>query len=334
MKSRAIIPLAIGLVIGVVAIKYSVKLIRQARGAGADTVGVLVASADISATSEITPAMLDVKNMPKMVLPKMYMADRKEVEGRVASAMIPAGQPIVQTMLAPKGTLPGLAVRIKEGMRAVAVQVDESAGVAGWVKPGSHVDVVAVMSGRSNGEVISKVILQNVEVLAVGQDSGAKAETGASIVKTVTLGVSPDNVTQLHLAATKGKIRLAMRNQSDDETAKKVEETTDNELLGIPAKAEKSNAAGGFLQFLSKLPKPSPRATDKESRATRASLAEKEVKPEPPAPKLHRVEVIEGSRLSEVVFAGEGTNLTRVSTGKGHGSSDPLSRPQAGPARP
>lgn len=313
MKSRAIVPLVVGLLIGVFAIKYFVNLIKKAKGATiTETVQVVHASTDIAPTVEIKDTMLEVKNLPRAVAPKTYFAELSEVSGRVSGLPIPAGLPIVPSLLAPKGTPPGLSVRIKEGFRAVSVQVDESTGVAGWVKPGGRVDVVAVLSGRSGSqsETISKVILQNVEVLAVGQDGGIKADTAAALVKSVTLAVAPEDVPKLHLATTKGKIRLAMRSQSDDEE-KKLAETTDNDLLGLPSQPK--NAAAGFLNgMLSKLPKVDPSAADKTYRAQKG--------PEPAAPAVapavHRVEVFEGPRVYHVLFEGEGSGLRRLASGK------------------
>lgn len=321
LKTRAVIPLVIGLAIGVFAIRYFVNVVKKAKGASTDLVQVVCASADITPTVEIKATMLEMRSMPKVAAPKLYIGDQKEVEGRVASQAIPAGQPIVPGMLAPKGTLPGLAVRIPPGMRAVAVQVDESAGVAGWLKPGSRVDVVAVMTGRSGAEneTISKVILQNAEVLAVGQDSSGKPDAAAAVAKTVTLAVAPSDMARLHLATSKGKIRLAMRNQTDEETQQKTALTTDNDLLGIKPK-NKNQPQGGFLSgFLSKLPKPEAQPTDKEASAPKPEPAAADVKPPiVPVQKVHRVEVIDGSRLYEVVFQGEGPNQTRVPFGQGN----------------
>jgi len=336
-KTRAVIPLVIGLAIGVFAIRYIVNVVKRAKGASTDVVQVVCASADITPTVEIKGAMLEVKSMPKVAAPKLFMGDLKEVEGRVASQPIPTGQPIVPSMLAPKGTPPGLAVRIPQGMRAVSVQVDESAGVAGWLKPGSRVDVVAVMTGRDGAEnsTISKVILQNAEVLAVGQDSGGKTDASASAVaKTVTLAVFPAEMARLHLATSKGKIRLAMRNQTDEGTERKTGTTSENDLFGTASKGDKKSLGGFLGGFLSKLPKPEAQPTDKEASTPKPEPVATEVKPPSvPVQKVHRVEVIEGSRLYDVVFKGEGRNQKRVPAGKGtSGEQAEDDQPQTEPA--
>lgn len=315
MKPRAVIPLAIGLAIGVFAIKYFVNLVKKAQGAQqTEMVQIVCAGSDIAPTVEIREPMLTVKSVPRALTPKQYFSDPKELEGRVANLAIASGLPIVPNLLAPKGTPPGLTVRIQEGFRAVSVQIDESTGVAGWIKPGSRVDVVAVLTGRSGShtETISRVILQNIEVLAVGQDSGTSSDVATAIAKSVTLAVKPTEVPKLHLAATKGKIRLAMRSQSDTEVGAKMAQTTDDELLGFPEPSSK--LPGGLLsEFLSKLPKPSPKATDKEVRAPQASP---ETLVAAATPRVHRVEVIQGHQAYDVVFEGTGHEMRRLAPGK------------------
>lgn len=301
MKGRAIIPLAVGLAIGVFAIKYFVSVVKKAQGASTDVVQVVVANSDIQPTVEILDAMLEVKTLPKALAPKMYVSDRKEVIGRVAGQPIVTGMPIVPSLLAPKGTPAGLAVRIPQGFRAVTVQVDEFAGVAGWIKPGSHVDVVAVMSGKSgsSNETISKVILQNIQVLTVGQDIGGSSEAAATVPKSATLAVVPKDVPLLHLAATRGKIRLAMRNVADTESKKRVPDATDNTLVGDADGQKKGAAAkaGGLLAgFFSNLPKPEAKATDKEPRTQEPQPA---TQPAVVVDKRDWVQVYRGSEFKE-----------------------------------
>jgi pilus assembly protein CpaB len=257
--------------------------------------------------------MLELAKVPSALAPKMIFSDPKELVGRVTTQTIPQGTPVVPTLLAPKGTPAGMTARIKDGYRAVAVKVDEVVGVAGWVKPGCRVDVVAVMTGRrgSESETISKVILQNVEVLAVGQDIGTSGETAAAVAKTVTLLVRPDAVTRLHLASTKGTVRLAMRNQSDGDDSR-VAQTTDNEIFTgeKPKKAGTSGGAGLLGQLFGKQPKPAPKATDKEPAAPKPVVVAAA-----PAPPQWSVEVLSGSKSYNVVFDGEGADARRVDGG-------------------
>lgn len=322
MKSRAIIPLAVGLAVGVFAIKVFTDVLQKAKGASkTDDVTVVCATRDIAPAMEITETMIEVKQVPRAGAPQMAFTEAQEVLGRVASLTIPRGMAVVPTLLAPKGTPPGMAVRIKDGYRAVAVKVDEFAGVAGWIKPGSRVDVVAVMqttgaSGRQRG-TISKVILDNIEVLAVGQDLGSAGDMGASVVKSVTLLVRPEDVPKLHLAGTKGTIKLAMRNQRDYSISGKAQ-TTDKELFdGAPGSGSSNSHTPKAMKssILSRLfrtePKTEPDATDKTREAPE--------EPEPVAvavvPQKKQpwcVELLEGQQMEEVWFSDDGRRARRL----------------------
>ena len=105
MRGRAIIPLVVGLGIGIFAIKMFVNVLQNARGSNtSDMVEVVSAAADINATLEISEAMVSTKKVPKVLTPKMAFATKQEVVGRVAGLMIPNGSAITANMLAPKGT--------------------------------------------------------------------------------------------------------------------------------------------------------------------------------------------------------------------------------------
>ena len=322
MKSRAIIPLVVGLAVGILAIKLFADVLKKAKGAQTgETVRVVCAKADIGSTIEIKETMLELKPVPKSLVPTQSFYETKEVIGRVAAVVIPKGGPIVASGLAPKGTQAGMAVRIPDGYRAVAVKVDEWAGVAGWVKPGSHVDVVAVMSGGSGSsrdETISKVILENVEVLAVGQDLGStQVDANATLPKSVTVLVRPDDVTKLHLASTKGQIRLAMRN-SRDGSGGSGGQTTDKEL--VSGASGKGGKVKTFLNgMLSNVPKIDPNKTDKEGGGLwAAKSAAKQAAPppvqEPPVAQPTRwcVQYMEGNQVQEVWFENGTKDAQRV----------------------
>lgn len=337
MKTRAIIPLAVGLLVGILAIKIFADVLKKARGAtsAGEMTSVVCAAADINATAEVAPTMLATQNVPKTLAPKMCFTDPKEVAGRVAAMGIAKGMPIVESYLAPKGTPPGMVARIKEGYRAMAVKVDEGSGVAGWVKPGCRVDVVALMAADSAMKKmnISRVILENVEVLAVGQDIGAKGDAEASVTKSVTLAVLPEDVPKLHLAATKGTLRLAMRNSHDLSSSEKGT-TTDNDLLGMPATktssgenlpAEKgSSFLSALLANQSKMP---ANKTDKGPGAMATGVPAPTVTTASLPGRSWRVEVLMGQQREEVWFDGKTACARRMDAEVGGSSRKPGSKP-------
>jgi pilus assembly protein CpaB len=307
MRGRAIIPLAVGLGVGVVALKVIVNVLQKAKAAPTASVSVVYAASNIEPTLEIQDSMVEIRQVPKEAAPETGFRDKAEVVGRVSSWPIPKGCPIGIMQLAPKGTPPGMAVRITNGFRAVAVKIDESAGVAGWLKTGSRVDVVALMDRVERGanEAISKVILQNVEVLAVGQGIGKASDAAAELARSVTLLVSPADVPKLHLAETRGKLRLAMRNQRDGGTDKG-NSTSDKELLSLGKDTDSSANKGGFSllgAFFRGQAKVDPEQTDKEIKraAVTPPVVVEAVAPAPVVAPPWTVEVYRGEQDVEAV---------------------------------
>jgi Flp pilus assembly protein CpaB len=143
-----------------------------------------------------------------------------EAVGRVTAKAIPQRVAVLKSMLAPEGTPPGMVGRIPAGYRAVAVKIDEATSVAYQVKPGDWVDVIVVMdiatSARGRKETIAEVILQNVQVGAIGRGAdkpGGESTGKVKPAKSATLFVPEDEVPKLHLAATRGKITLSLRGE-------------------------------------------------------------------------------------------------------------------------
>ncbi len=348
MKGRTIIPLVLGLGIGIFAIKIFVGVLQKARASNAgELTQVVYARADISPTLEITEAMLEVKEIPKTLVPKLVFSDRAQVVGRVANTTIPNGMPLAENFLAPKGTPPGLVTKIKDGFRAVSVKIDgEWSAVSGWVKPGSRVDVVAMLNTTQGGRrvTVSKVILQNVLVLTVGQEIGSGADTGASVSKSVTLEVKPEDVSRIHLAASQSgaKLRLAMRSQTDDTmTAARV--TTDNDLLTSAAGSGSDRAGGGQgtgESLLDKLFAPKAQkaadATDKGQQTPAVNTASAEPTEVASAADADTwvVEVIEGSKEPyQIRFKGSGKSAQRIANTKA-AQAQPAVSPSAAQQQP
>ncbi|HUU83087.1 MAG TPA: Flp pilus assembly protein CpaB [Phycisphaerae bacterium] len=219
MKMKAIIPLALGVVVGLVAIKFLVDTVQRAKGEPAETVTTFVAKTDIPASIELSAEMLARVETPKSPLvPEGAFTSPDELIGRVTSKSIPQGSVISPLSLAPPGTPPGLTERIDEGFRAVSVKIDEVSGVAGQVRPDDFVDVIVVMKvkhGRKT-DTIARIILQKVKVIAVGQNLASQTQAdAASLARSITLLVRDLDVPKLHLAQTQGKITLAMRGVDD-----------------------------------------------------------------------------------------------------------------------
>jgi pilus assembly protein CpaB len=155
--------------------------------------------------------------------PKGAIFKPENAVGRGVMSNLYTGEPILESRLAPVGSGGGLAATIPNGMRAAAVKVNDVVGVAGFVTPGMHVDILisGTPPGASNGEGSRvKTLLQNIEVLSAGTDIQRDAEGKPQQVQVVNLLVTPDQAEALSLASNETHIQLVLRNPLDNQVAK------------------------------------------------------------------------------------------------------------------
>jgi pilus assembly protein CpaB len=176
---------------------------------------VLVATADISAGTAITGQSVKTVPWPQELVPPTAALSLKGLEGRVLAVPVVKGEAILLPKLAPEGAAAGLSGLLGENKRALTVRVDDVSGVAGFIHPGDHVDILAEMKIPKSDDNISKTILQNIVVLTTGQIWEQKGENKPVVVNTVTLELTPDQAEVLNLATNVGKIRLSLRNRSN-----------------------------------------------------------------------------------------------------------------------
>jgi pilus assembly protein CpaB len=150
-------------------------------------------------------------------VPQGSFSNPEELVGRGLILPVVQNEPFLPSKLAPKEAGAGLPPVIAPGYRALSVRVNDVVGVAGYVLPGTRVDVVATVNPTQQPtDVTSKVVLTNVLVLAAGTKIERDGEGNKPIqVSVVTLLVSPDESERLTLASTEGKIQLALRNPMD-----------------------------------------------------------------------------------------------------------------------
>lgn len=202
----------------------------------------------------------------------------EDCANRAVITNLAENEPVLESKLAPKESGAGLPATIPEGMRAVSVAVNEVVGVAGFVIPGTMVDVLVTgqMPGQNNNNKITRTILENVRVLAAGQKIEQDREGKPQTVPVITLLVTPDQASALTMGSTEGKIQLALRNTID--TKKNDPSPVLQAVLFAPP--------GGI-----KAPEP---------------ISKKRVLPSPP-PQTYNVEVITGSKRENKSFPA-GTN--------------------------
>ena len=238
--------------------------------AGSD---VIVAADDIQVGARIEEHDARTAKFPTSGLPAGAYSKRSQVLGRGVIIPISKGEFILPTKLAPENAGSGLPSLIPPGMRAVSVRVNDVVSVAGFVGPGTRVDVL--LTGTPNGSTESQTttVLQNVAVIAAGHTLERNAAGEAQNTPVITLLASPEDAERLTLASTEGKIQLALRNPLD----------THQE--GVEAANAKGLYKGGT-------PSPPPRAAVRPVKH--------KVEP-PPSPSVLSVEVYQGDKKPDVV---------------------------------
>jgi len=203
---------------GVLAAVSVSKYLSSAQAYSKNLNNVAVAKVAIPIGSKIVAEQIMVVQFPKESTPDGAFESPEKLAGRVAVINIAAREPITESRLAAEGTAAGLAAIIPEGYRAMTVKVDDAAGISGFIQPGTLVDVVVTIDpeGIARQDPISKIVLQNIKVLASGQNiDKPKDEREATSVKAVTLQVTPEQAEKLALASSEGKLQLVMRSQID-----------------------------------------------------------------------------------------------------------------------
>jgi pilus assembly protein CpaB len=253
---------------------YRMVGVRVAASKPMATARVIAAAKDIPLGAVLTQADLTTITIAGAA-PKGAILKPEDAVGRGVISEIYQGEPILESRLAGVGSGGGLAPTIPQGMRACAVRVDEVVGVAGFVIPGSRVDVL--VSGNPPGAntqgVETQTLLQNIQVLSAGINIQKDAEGKPQQVQVVNLLVTPEQAETLSLASNSLKIQLVLRNPLDTQIAK------------VPPTAM-SNVFSGTA--------PAP-AGAAPRRAT-ASVHK-------PAPKTYSIVISNGSKTTEEKFA-------------------------------
>ncbi len=252
-----------------------------------DTVQVVAAARELPVGRRLAAADLKLAEIARKDLPVGHIANTSDVLARAVLLPLSANELILESKLAPKQGGEGLTAIIEPGKRAVTVQVNETIGVAGFVQPGTKVDVVFTRS-LPNGDSAATTILQNVTVLAFGRNmqrpSQKPGDPPAAPVSgplaTVTLLVTPEEAARVALATQRGKIQLALRNPLDNETTEA--QAVYAEDLGI-AEPERGPRGPVAAPPPVEAPKPPPKPKDpKEGKVV--------------------VKVFRGTKLTEEIF--------------------------------
>ncbi len=225
----------------------------EVQRAMAQSVEVVVAANDIPLGAKLEPNAVKLVRWARDSVPAGAFTDPQAVAGSFAKSEFVANEPVVASKLfmgeKTSGVMPLL---IPAGMRAMSMPVDEVADIAGFVEPHTRVDILVAVAGTGPNEPsFSRIVLQNIEVLAVAQEIEHVKDT-PEVVKVVTLLVTPPDAEKLTLASREGLLRLAMRNYSDS----KIVATRGVALTQLLHDGDASAAIGSTLPVMQIQPAP------------------------------------------------------------------------------
>ena len=272
----------LAMALGLFASVYVYKNLQKGSGANTEPgVQVIVAAEDLQVGARVEEHDIKVITIPASDLPTSAPRKRSDVLGHGVIVPVSKGEFILPSKLAGENAGSGLPSLIPPGMRAVSVRVNDIVSVAGFVTPGTRVDVLLTGTpvGGGNAEPQTTTVLQNVAVLASGHTLERTATGEAQNSAVITLLVSPDDAQRLTLASTEGHIQLALRNPLD---------TRQEE---VPS----SNSRGLYKGMASASPEPSTHAT-----VHRAVIKTSAPPSPPPASTGVSVEVYKGDKRDEV----------------------------------
>src|SRR5271154_953897 len=215
-RTRLLMIGALALALGAI---VSLVVYRNLQGRGSSNnepgVDVIVAANDIQVGARIEENDVRAVKYPASALPTGTSRKPSQVLGRGVILPISKGEFILPSKLAPENAGSGLPSLIPPGMRAVSVRVNEVVSVAGFVGPGTRVDVLLTGTPNGSSESQTTPVLQNVAVIASGHTLERNAAGDAQNTPVITLLVSPDDAERLTLASSEGHIQLALRNPLD-----------------------------------------------------------------------------------------------------------------------
>jgi pilus assembly protein CpaB len=279
-RTRTIVVIAIALLTATVA-SYGVYSAVQripVRQVEVPTAYAVVASAHLPIGTLLTKDHVKVVPWPARNPVPGAFASIDQVVDRGVIQPVAENEPLTESKLAPTGAGAGLPPTIPPGMRAISVKVNEVIGVAGFVLPGSRVDLLVTVDNSSGtrDESMSRVVVSNVQVLTAGtrfDQEKARADGKPIQTTVVTLLATPQDAERITLASAEGKLMLTLRNPLD---------TLPTETQGVRV----ANLLGA----------PAPPPVAKKVKGKTVMVA-----PPPPAPKAYTVEAIRAAKRSEEV---------------------------------
>ena len=306
LRRQTLIALAAAIILGIIAVyvanTYIVGAQRDARLR--ETTKVAVASAPLGYGTPITPDKVRFVDFPNASIPPGAFTTAQQLlpdgKRRVALMPISVNEPILKDKISAEGQGASISALLPDGMRAATVRINDVSGVAGFIQPNDHVDVLITRQAPGGDSNITDVLLQNIRVIAMGQN--AKDSDGKPIsAKTATLEVNPIDAQKLALGEAAGSLSLVLRKPGDPNNPV-VETVSINDLrynmyggARYPVPAVVGAYGGGLGGAVAGA---TQRAAVQVSRPRR--LTSVRVKPAAPADNSKQIEVYRGTKSDQV----------------------------------
>jgi pilus assembly protein CpaB len=261
---------------------------------------VVVALQDVSEGRSIEPSSVTVAQWPAGTVPAGAFSSVDSVVGRVTRIDVFKGEVIVPGRLAPNGTGPGLQVKITPGKRAIAVRIDDVAGISGMIQPNSRVDVMVTIRDDKSAQQVSKLFMSNMRVLSVGTISQVSSDNRPISAPTATLEVTPVEAERLAIAQGEGRIQLVLRGYGDPDSIK-----TDG-AKSADVLAQLRTAPVAKVSAASSTPARHARAPEPQVQAPVPVVVQQSVPVAPPKPKTPdtlAVQIFKGDKQDTKKFA-------------------------------
>jgi len=279
--TRTLVVLVIALAAAAAAAYAVYRAIQQipVREVEVASVEVVVASRAVPLGTMLTSSDVRLVKWPAQAQVPGSFGQTSQVVNHGTVAPLEENEIITAGKLAAEGAGAGLPPRIPVGMRAISVKVNEVIGVAGFVVPGTRVDLLVTVSQQNNQETISRLVVSNLEVLAAGtryEDEQSRSGGKAIPTTVVTLLATPEDSERIALAQTEGRVMLVLRNPLD---------VAPVETAGI--------------RMTALVGPPAPPPVERKSQGKRVMVAQKPPPSEPAKPKPYTVEAIRAAKRTE-----------------------------------
>lgn len=246
-----------------------------------EAVPVAVVALDLPWGTKLEKQMMKSVLFLKESLPPGYSSEPEKVIGRILVSPLKRNEPITDGKLAPESVkVGGVSAVVTPGKRALAVKGDKVIGISGFINPGNRVDVLVTLQDPRDKMDMTKLVLENILVLATGTQIEKNAKGEPAPVDVYTLEFTPEEGEKMALAAAEGKLQFALRNVTD---------------------AEKVLTKGANIpQMLASLRKAEPQPQEQRTAAVERPAA---TKPVQPTRSSHTVQIIKGGKVSKEDFS-------------------------------